>query len=168
MQWALLGPRGAAGRVVLSSILAGGICGGGLLVAGLALLDRGNPGLHLLLVPVLFLLGTVLGLAHGFVLTLIGRARGAAGCAALSKGLVGAGVSLPLLPLSWLVASSIAVSTALRTEVRVSWLAVSLGGTLVGLSVCVWAILEAWRMLRGSSGRDRPRPREECRDEARL
>lgn len=153
MQAALLGPRGAAGRVVLSSILAGGICGGGLLVGVLAMLDRGNPGLHLLLAPVLFLLGTVLGLAQGFVVVLAGRARGAAGPSALRKGLVGVAASVPLLPLSWLVSSSIAVSTALRAEVRASWVAVSAVGTVVGLSVCVWATLECWRMVRGS-----PRP----------
>lgn len=137
---------------MLSSILAGGICGGGLLVGGLAVFDRGSPGLHLLLAPVLFLVGTALGLVQGFVLALIGRMRGVADSAALRRGLVGAGVSLPVLPLSWLISSSIAVSTALRTELRTSWLFVSAGGTLIGMMVCVWAIVEAWRMIGGAGG----------------
>lgn len=149
------GPEGAGGRVVLSWVLAGGICGGGLLVGALALLGRGSPGLHLLLTPVLFLVGSVLGVAHGFILALAGRSESATRAETARRGLIAVGVSLLLLPLSWLISSSIAVGTALRVELRASWLVVSLGGTFVGLLVCAWALVEGWRMVSAAARRRR-------------
>jgi hypothetical protein len=142
-----VGPEGLGGRVVASWVLAGGICGGGLLIGALAVLGIGSPGLHLLVAPVLFLAGTVLGLVLGLVLAVLGRPASATRGRALRAGLFAAGISLLLLPPSWLVSCAIVVGAALRMEMRISWLAVSLGGSVVGLLACAWAGLEGWRAV---------------------
>jgi hypothetical protein len=110
-------------------------------------LGIGNPGLHLLVAPVLFLVGTALGLVLGLVLAILGRPASATRGRALRAGLSAAGISLLLLPPSWLVSAAIAVGAALRMEMRVSWLAVSLGGSVVGFLACAWAGLEGWRAV---------------------
>ena len=114
LRWTFEGAEGAGGRVVLSWIVAGGIFGGGLLIAGLALTGRGSAGLHLLIAPVLFLLGSFLGLTAGLVVAVLGRPAGVRAGTALRRGLAAAAISLPLLPLAWLVSSSIKVATALQ------------------------------------------------------
>lgn len=140
---------------MLSWTLAGGICGGGLLIEALTMLDLGGVGLHLLVAPVLFVLGTTLGSVHGLVLSVAGRAADVSRRAALRGALVALALSLPLVPVSWLVSSSIAVATALRTEMRASWLLVVTGGTAIGLAVCGWACVEAGRMVRSARRRRR-------------
>lgn len=141
------GPEGLGGRVVVSWVLAGGISGGGLLLVVLAVLGIGNPGLHLLVAPVLFLVGTVLGFVLGLALAVLGRPSAVTPGRALRAGLVAAAISLPLLAPSWLVSAAITVGTALRMEMRVSWLVVSLGGSVVGLLACAWAGLEGCRVV---------------------
>jgi len=142
---------------VLSWTLAGGICGGGLLIGALTMFDSGSAGLHLLLAPVLFILGTILGSAHALVLSVAGRPADVPRRDALRSALFVLALSLPLIPVSWLVSSSIAVATALRTEMRASWLAVVAGGTAIGLAVCGWACVEAGRVVRSARRRMRSR-----------
>lgn len=147
LQWTFEGAEGAAGRVVLSSILAGGICGGGLLIGTLAMIGYGGPGLHLLLAPVLFLTGSLAGLVYGMTLTVLTRPGEAPRSDAWRRGLIAAVASVPLLPLSWLVSSSITVGTALQVEQRMSWIVVSVGGALLGVAVCAFALVEGWRAV---------------------
>lgn len=147
LRWTFEGAEGAAGRVVLSSILAGGICGGGLLIGTLAMIGRGSPGLHLLLAPVLFLAGSLAGLVHGMTLTVLARPGDVPRSDACLRGLVAAVASVPLLPLSWLVSSSITLATALQVEQRTSWLIVSVGGAVLGVVVCGFAAVEGWKAV---------------------
>ncbi|MDX1646200.1 MAG: hypothetical protein R3304_03555 [Longimicrobiales bacterium] len=157
LRWTFAGAEGAAGRVVLSWIMAGGICGGGLLIGMLALVGGGSPGLHLLLAPVLFLGGSVLGFLNGLGLAVLTRPESASMGEALRRGLTAVAVALPLLPLAWLVASSVSVATALQVERRISWIVVSAGGTLVGLAICGVAVREGIRSISSAMSERRER-----------
>ena len=148
LQSAFLGDEGAGGRVVCSWMLAGGIAAGGFLIGTLALAGRGNPGLHLLLAPVLFVAGTLLGFFQGIVLAVIGRPADVRVGRAFGRALLAGVLSTPLLPLAWLVSSAITVGSALQAEFRWSWLVVAAGGWIVGVSICAWALVEAWRLGR--------------------
>lgn len=147
LRWTFEGAEGAAGRVVLSSILAGGICGGGLLIGTLAMIGRGSPGLHLLLAPILFLAGSLAGLVYGMTLSVLTRPGEAPRSDVWRRGLIAAVVSVLLLPMSWIVSSSITVATALQLEQRTSWIVVSIGGALIGVMVCGCAVVEGWRAV---------------------
>jgi hypothetical protein len=156
---AFLGEGGAAGRAVLSCGLCGGIAAGGILMAAMAWTGRINPGFQLLVAPIVFILGTILGVLEGGFVALVGRPRGTtAGCCA-RRTFIGLFVLVLLSPLSWLVASAITVGAALFVEVRPSLVVVTAGGLLVGLAVCAWAMLEnlgllraAWSRLRSEDG----------------
>lgn len=158
---AFLGEGGAAGRVVLSCGLSGGIVAGGIVMAAMALTGRFNPGFQLLVAPIVFILGTVLGVLEGGLLALAGRPRGTtAGCCA-RRTFLGLLVLLALLPVSWLVSSAITVAAALVVEVRPSLVVVASGGLLVGLAVSAWAMAENLALLRAAWGRVKGRPHDE-------
>jgi hypothetical protein len=147
---AFLGEGGAAGRAVLSCGLFGGIAAGGILMAVMTWSGRINPGFHLLVAPVVFILGTIFGVVEGGVLALVARPRGTSiGCCA-RRTAVGLLVLLVLLPLSWLVSSAITVGVALVVEVRPSLVVVTSGGLLVGLAVSMWAMIEHVGLLRAT------------------
>jgi hypothetical protein len=148
VQSAFLGDEGAGGRVVCSWMLAGGIAAGGFLIGTLALAGRGNPGLHLLLAPVLFMAGTLLGFVQGIVFAVIGRPADERAGRAFGRALLAGALSVPLLPIAWLVSSAITVGSALQAEFRWSWLLVAAGGWIIGVSICAWAVVEAWRLGR--------------------
>lgn len=124
-----------------------------MLIGAHALAGRGSPGLHLLLAPALFLLGSALGGALGTTFSCLCSRRGRGDT--LRRVGFGAGTALVLLPLSWLVSAAIAVGVALQAEVRLSWIAVSVGGTVVGLAVGAWACLEGCAMARHALQRTR-------------
>ena len=153
IRWTFAGPEGAGGRVVSFSILAGGICGGGLLIGTLAMTGRGSPGLHLLLAPVLFLGGSLAGLLLGLGIGVVARPGGVCRSDALKRGALAALMTVPLLPVSWLISSSITVSTALQVERRTSWMVVSAVGAVLGVLICFVALREAVRVFRGEAGR---------------
>lgn len=143
---------------MLAWTLFGGIFGGGLLIGAHALSGRGTPGLYLLLAPVLFVLGTLLGALHGLALSFMGRGRDVARSQALRRAAAGAGVGLLFLPASWLISAAIVVGVALQSEMRLSWLVVSAGGTLLGMMVGVWACSEGCSMLRAAYRRRQAPP----------
>ena len=55
--------------------------------------------------------------------------------------------------LGWVVTASITLTAALMTELRASWLFFAVGGWILGLSLCAWALWEGWRALRTAFGR---------------
>ena len=119
-----------------------------MVIGTAALAGYGSSGLHLLVAPVLFIVGTVLGWAHGFALALVGRPGSCTRRRALGLALVGGATALPFVGLSWLIAGGITLTTALRIEWRWSWLGVTVLGWLVGGAICTWAAIEGCRMLR--------------------
>jgi hypothetical protein len=149
----VVGSRGACVRLVLSWTVAGGVAGGGILVGALTIAGVVEPGLQLLAAPVLFLAGAFLGLLHGGVLSLLGRPRCLTRGTALRHAIVAALLSLPLLGIGWLVTASIALTAALMREMRASWLFFAVGGWILGLALCAWALVEGWRALRTAMDR---------------
>ena len=147
------GSRGGCVRLVLSWTVAGGVAGGGILVGALTIAGVVEPGLQLLAAPVLFVAGAVLGLVHGVVLSLVGRPRCLTRGTALRHALLAALISIPLLGIGWVVTASITLTAALMTELRASWLFFAVGGWILGLSLCAWALWEGWRALRAAFGR---------------
>jgi hypothetical protein len=149
------GPEGGSGRVVLSWTLAGGAAAGGILTGALAIAGRANPGLLVLVGPVLYVAGTLVGLLHGLVLGVVGRPRHVPRGAALRRSTQAAALSLPLLPVSWLTSAAITVGSAVRVEFRLAWLLVGTVGSLVALALCLWALAEACGQVRRAYGRCR-------------
>lgn len=121
-----------------------------MLIGTLAMIGRGSAGLHLLLAPVLFLAGSLAGLVCGMTLTVLTRPGEAPRSDVWRRGVIAAVASVPLLPLSWLISSSITVGTALQVEQRTSWIVVSVGGALMGMAVCGLAVVEGMRAVTGA------------------
>ena len=144
LRWTFLGPEGGSGRVVVAWTLAGGAGAGGILVGALALAGRSTPGLLVLVGPVLFVLGSLLGMAQGLALGVAGRPPGTSRRTALRRSGLAAALSVPLLPLSWLTSAAITVGSALRVEFRLGWLFVGAVGSLIALGLCLWALREGW------------------------
>jgi len=142
------GAEGRCARVVASWGLAGGVAGGGILIGAFSLAGYGAAGLYLLLAPVLFLVGSLMGLAHGFALALVGRPGSCSRRRALALALVGGATALPLVGVSWLIANGITLTAVLRTEWRWSWLAVAVVGWVLGVAICTWAAVEGFRTLQ--------------------
>lgn len=147
------GQDGACARVVVSWTVGGGIAFGGVVVGALTVTRLVSPGFHLLAAPVLFLLGALLGGVHGALLAVVGRpctlGRGGATKRALGAAVVAV---LALFP-AWVVTAGISLSAALVKEWHVTWALLSLGGWLIGLSVCAWAAREGWCALRRAYAR---------------
>jgi hypothetical protein len=121
---------------------------GALTVSGVV-----NPGLQLLAAPVLFVVGATLGLLHGGALAVIGRPACLTRGTALRHAALAALLSIPLLGIGWLVTASIALTAALMTEMRASWLFFAAGGWILGLSLCTWAAWEGWRAVKAAARR---------------
>jgi len=147
------GSRGRCVRLVLSWTVAGGVAGGGILVGALTITGVVEPGLQLLAAPVLFLAGAFLGLLHGGVLSLVGRPGCLTRGTALRHAILAALCALPLLGVGWVVTASIALTAALVTEMRASWLFFAVGGWILGLALCTWAVVEGWQALKTAMGR---------------
>ena len=149
----LLGPEGRCVRLVLSWTVAGGVAGGGVVVGVLTITGIVEPGLQLLAAPVLFTVGAVLGLLHGGALSVIGRPRCLTRGTALRHAFLAALLSLPLLGIGWLVTASITLTAAMVTHPSGRLLFFTVGGWILGLSLCTWAALEGWRAVRAAVDR---------------
>jgi hypothetical protein len=134
--------------VVLAWTLAGGAVGGGLATAALELAGRSTPGLLILVGPVLYLAGTLLGMALGGLLGVVGRPEGTTRRDAIRRVGIGVVMSLVLQPLSWLTSASITVGSALRLGFRPEWALVGLVGWGIGAAACLWALHEARPLVR--------------------
>jgi len=148
-----LGQDGSCARVVVSWTVGGAIALGGVLVGSLTVAGLVAPGLQLLAAPVLFLLGAFLGGVHGSILAVVGRPRPLGRGDAVRRVLWGILVSVPALLPAWIVTACISLSAALVTEWHLSWGILSLGGWLIGLSVCAWGSREGWLALRRAYAR---------------
>jgi len=142
------GAAGGCGRVVVAWTLAGGVFAGGFALGALVLGGVVEPGFHLLLAPVLFLGGALVGLGQGLGLALAGRAGGLAVRDALRRAGLGVAAALPLMTLAWVVTAGITVGSTLRDQFRVDRLVVSGGAAVFGLALCGWAALEAFAQIR--------------------
>lgn len=122
-------------------------------MGALALFGRSVPGLLVLVGPVLFVAGSLMGLVHGLALAVVGRPRTLSRGQALRRGGLGAAVALPLLPGAWLASAALTVGSALRAGFRLDWFLVAAVGFAVALMLCLWAVREGWNQVRRAYGR---------------
>lgn len=141
---------GLPGRVALAWATAGGILVGGFLVAVMTLTGSLSGHALLLTSTGLFVVGAVLGFAHGAVLGWLGRPDGMSRRAVLGRLGLAAAYAVPALLLAWLLAGWIAMTsialyagkTAPIVGCGVAWLA--------GLGLVALAGENGWEALRNA------------------
>lgn len=148
-----LGPEGVCGRLILSWGVAGGVVAGGVLVGGLVVAGLVSPGFQLLVAPVLFLVGAVLGLVHGGVLAVVGRPPGLGRGRAIGRSLTAALVSIPLILPAYIVTAGVSLTAALVTEWHAGLFVLVALAWSVALALCAWAAREGWAALRRAYAR---------------
>lgn len=144
--------RGLAvpGKLAVSWAAAGGILGGGFLVAAMTLAGQLSGHALLLTSTGLFVLGAALGFVHGSVLGWMGRPKEMRARQALGALGMGAAYAVPALLVCWLVAGWIGMTavalyagkTAAIVGCGVAW--------LVGLMVVALAAEQGWSALRSA------------------
>jgi hypothetical protein len=146
----LLRGIGTAGRLAVAGAAAGGVLVGGFLVAVMTL--TGNLSGHALLLTCtgLFVVGSVLGFAHGAVLGWMGRPKTVSRREALGGLALALAYAVPALLLAWLVAGWIAMTSVALYAGKTMALAGCGVAWLVGLGLLVVAAENSWEALRGA------------------
>jgi hypothetical protein len=144
-------------RVVLSWTLAGGVFWGGMVVSVLTVAGLVAPGMQLLAAPVLFILGTVFGIAHGVAIAVIGRPDGVTRLTAFKRAGVGVLLSLPCVVIGWFVTAGITLTAALVADFQLPMFLLALLAWIYGAALCLWATMEAARNTRTALARWRKR-----------
>jgi hypothetical protein len=145
-------PRGAglSGKVVVSFAAAGGVLVGGFLVAAMTLAGKLSGNALLLTSTSLFVVGTILGLAHGTALAWFGRPLTQTRRETL--GAIGLGVLYSVIggALAWLVSGWIALTTVALYLHRVFALAGVAVAWVVGALIVAVAFRYGWQALRNA------------------
>jgi hypothetical protein len=135
--WAVAGAIGLGGAVVGVSALTGNLSGNGLLMTAGAL----------------FVLGGLLGFAHGAVLGIMGRPQGmTVGRAARAVGLA-AMYSVPALTVAFLVAGWMALTTVSIYTGEVLAMTGSGIAWVIGTGLIAYAAVTGWNALRSAYDR---------------
>ena len=133
-------PRGIGlhGRVAVTWAAAGGLLLGGFLVAFMTLSGRLSGHGLFFTVSGLFVIGAILGLAHGLVLGFFGRPEGTPPRAA--TGDLGRAVlyAIPALAVAWLLTI---------------WIGMTMPAVILGRTFVAWAAVYGWRALRNAYAR---------------
>jgi hypothetical protein len=148
-------PRGIGvhGQVAVTWAAAGGILLGGVLVALMTLAGRLSGHGLFFTVSGLFVIGAVLGLAHGMVLGFLGRPAGVGPRRAtgdLGRALL---YAVPTLAVAWLTTVWIGMTMPAVLLGRVFTLAGVGLAWLVGLAVVSTAAVYGWRSLKNAYAR---------------
>lgn len=138
---------GPCGRLIVAVTMAGGLVGGGGVVALVGYLRPESTHLLLGVVPPLFGLGVLAGFFHGAALAYLGRPLGCSAHSYWSMVRQGALWSIPGVAVAALIAFWTAYTTTLTGAGRPLWLVAVVVGWLTGAAVCVWASIEASRAL---------------------
>lgn len=139
---------GLAGRTAVLGAMAGGVALGGFAVAGMSLGGRISGSGLLFSATALFLVGAVLGFAHGGVLGVLGRASGTDPGTAVRAVAKATLYAIPALAVAWVVTGWIALTVVARYTGDVAPIAGVAIAWLVGAFVAVWAASTGWRALR--------------------
>lgn len=148
-------PRGVGlpGKVAVSWALAGGLLVGGFLVAAMTLAGQLSGSGLLMTASGLFLIGAVLGFAHGAVLGYFGRPEGMGRKRTAAALGLAAVYTLPALAVGLVVSGWIAMTVvALYTGKATALTAVG-AAWLVGAGLVVLAGTEGWAALRNAYAR---------------
>lgn len=144
---------GLVGRVVVSWTIGGGMAVGGFLVAGMTLAGKLSGSGLLLAAGALYVIGGLLGFAHGAALGFFGRPDGMPAQAAMGKIGMAALYSLPAMIVGFLAAGWVAMtSTALYIGKPLPLAGVAVGW-LVGAVLLLVAGLSGWEALRNAYAR---------------
>jgi len=141
------GPRGDCVRLVLSWTMAGGVAGGGMSVGVLTAAGAVNPGFHLLIAPVLFLVGSLLGLAHGGVLAVVARTPEVGRGRAIGWACLAGLMALPLLLPAYVITAGISLTSVVVAEFSPGPFVLMLTAWTAGVAVCAWAAKEGWHAV---------------------
>lgn len=144
---------GRTGRVALSWAMAGGIGLGGVLVSLMTLTGRMSANALMLTTTGLFIIGAVLGFAHGAVLGAFGRSEERTRSDAVRSLGKGALYAIPGLAVSWLAASWISMTVVARYTATFPAYAGAAVGWIAGAVVIGWGAYEGVTALRKAYAR---------------
>jgi hypothetical protein len=144
---------GLMGRVAVSWAVAGGVAVGGFLVAGMTLAGKLSGSGLMLAAASLYIIGGLLGFAHGAVLGFFGRPDHVSAREAAGRLGMAALYALPALIVGFLAAGWIAMtSVALYIGTPLPMVG-AVAGWLVGVALVAWAGVSGWEALRNAYAR---------------
>lgn len=148
---------GLPGRAAVSSAMAGGVLGGGFLIAMLTMLERTSGHAILVTLVPLFLVGALYGFLQGGVVGFLGRPEGMEAreaLAAIGKAALYAviGLAVAFVVSGWIAMTFVALYTG-----KLPALAIAVVGWVAGAAVVGWATREGTRALGGAFDRARQR-----------
>jgi hypothetical protein len=144
---------GLPGRVLAASTMAGGIFFGGILVAASTWFDQLVAASVIVISPVMFAGGTVLGAIHGGVLGYVGRPASMPSGAATGSLFSGAIWVIPGVLLSLATALGIAASRWSMISTQPLVVAGAFLTWLVGVGISVWCTIEVSQVLSNALSR---------------
>jgi hypothetical protein len=139
---------GVEGRLVIAFTMAGGLMGGGLLVATATF--SGSMTADALPSFFLFVIGSVLGWVHAVLLGYTGREAGTSRQNVVSRILAGGAWSVPALLLALMAALGMALSGIFVRTGGVFALVMVALSWLVGTAICVWAVVVGFEAFRNA------------------
>ncbi len=135
------------GRVVISWTMSGGILFG--MVGTVMTMTQQLPGYDFFMtLSGAFVVGSLVGLGHGFVLALFSKDRGTPFSESFRHSLTGLLYSLLAVPVAFLVTLWIGFAFYFQMDPTTSRLLGAIIGGWIGLSVLMWTAWETWRALR--------------------
>lgn len=148
---------GLPGRAAVSSAMAGGVLGGGFLLAVLTMLERTSGHAILVTLVPLFVVGAVYGFLQGGVVGYLGRPEGMGSreaLAAIGRAFLYSviGLAVAFVVAGWIAMTFVALYTG-----RVPALAIAAAGWIAGAGMVGWASREGTRALAGVVTRARTR-----------
>lgn len=142
---------GVPGRVAVSWALGGGVALGGFVVALMTLTGRLSGSGLFLSSGALFLVGALMGFAHGSVLGYLGRQEDRPAAArSVAKGAL---YTLPALAVGWIVAGWIAMTTVGLFTGEAVIMALVAAAWLAGAAIVATAAWQGYRALRNAYAR---------------
>jgi hypothetical protein len=144
---------GLSGRVVVSWTLGGGLAVGGFLVAGMTLAGKLSGSGLLLAAAALYVIGALLGFAHGAALGFLGRPENVTAREATGRIGMAALYALPALIVGFLAAGWIAMTSVALYIGKPLPLAGVAVGWLVGLVILLTAAVSGVQALRNAYAR---------------
>lgn len=140
-------------RLVLAATMAGGLAGGGGVVAAIGFFRPDVTYMLLGLVPPLFALGAMAGFIHGAVLAWLGRPAGLSCGRYMRQLLAGFLWSFPGLVGAAVITFWVSYTTALLSAGRPGWIMSVVVGWIVASVILFWAAAECLRALRNTARR---------------
>jgi hypothetical protein len=141
---------GAPGKLAVSWAAAGGVLVGGFLVAAMTLTGQLSGHALLLTCTGLFVVGAVLGFAHGAVLGWMGRPKDMTRSAALGAVGMAVAYAVPALLVSWLIAGWIGMTSVALYAGRTAPIVGCGIAWLVGLVMVTLAAEQGYGALRSA------------------